>query len=183
MKYLVIVCSLIICVSVCNSQLNNTQDLHNEYENFIRINIPNDTILNLINENTFLYYTKGHHGHIWSLIIKDNNHYILVAGSTRNNNHHIDTLFIDKPVLTWGMDSLAMSCHKMKPVYRKSFWPFYERLVLFSAEKAKIFDCTNALCYSGIDSASFNEKLNRLKYYMYWIAAPIEVQEKLPDPL
>ncbi len=37
--------------------------------------------------------------------------------------------------------------------------------------------------YSGTDSVNFNNKLNNLKYFMYWIAVPIEIQEKLPTPL
>lgn len=37
--------------------------------------------------------------------------------------------------------------------------------------------------FSGTDSLTFNKKLNELKYFMYWIACPTEVQEKLPTPL
>ncbi len=183
MKYLWLNLILLIAgASFCSSQMNK-QDLHKDYEEFIRIDYVNDTILNLINENKFLYFITGHHGHIWSIVIQNGDRYILVAGNTRNNSWHIDTLFIDSPILTWGMDSLGMSCRDMRPVYRDFYWPFYEELVLFSAEKEKIFDCRDALCYSGIDSITFNKKLNRLKYYMYWFASPVEIQKKLPAPL
>lgn len=64
-----------------------------------------------------------------------------------------------------------------------SYWPFHERLVLFSSKKEIIFDCADTNTYSGTDSVTFNKKLNELKYLMYWMASPKENQKKLPTPL
>ena len=70
----------------------------------------------------------------------------------------------------------------MNSVYCEFYWPFYERLVLYSDNAKLMFDSENAISYSGPDSVYFNEKLNRLKYFMYWSALDIEVQKKLPMP-
>ena len=78
---------------------------------------------------------------------------------------------------------MSLYCHRMKPVENISYWPFYERLVLFSSKKEIIFDCMQTNSFRGTDSLTFNKKLNELKYFMYWIACPTEVQEKLPTPL
>ena len=71
----------------------------------------------------------------------------------------------------------------MQPVASSSYSPFYERLALFSSPKEIVFDCTNTNTYSGTDSITFNKKLNKLKYLMYWFATPMDIQKKLPSPL
>lgn len=142
-----------------------------------------DSITDIIEGKEFLYYTKGHYGHIWSLAVSEKSNYIIVSGNTRNNNCHIDTISINESVLKWGLDSMALHCQKMKPVMRSFYCPFYERLILFSSQKEIVFDCTNTDTYSGIDSVIFNKKLNDLKYLMYWFATPADIQKKLPTPL
>ena len=175
MKYLAPLLFLIVSFIVYSSQLNN--------QHFDVISGFNDSITNIIEEKEFLYYTKGHHGHIWSLVVSEKDRYILISGNSRNNDCRFDTISINKSVLKWGLDTMALYCNKMKPVENFAYWPFHERLVLFSSKKEIIFDCMDTATYSGTDSVNFNKKLNNLKYFMYWIAVPIEIQEKLPTPL
>lgn len=78
---------------------------------------------------------------------------------------------------------MALFCHKMEPIENITYWPFYERLVLSSSKKEIIFDSTDTNSYVGTDSVTFNNKLNNLKYFMYWIAVPEEIRRKLPTPL
>ncbi len=143
----------------------------------------NDSIDNIIEEKESLYYIKGHHGHIWSLVFSEKGRYIMFSGNTRNNDCRIDTISINVPILKWGLDTLALYCQKMQPVDDFSYRPFYERLVLLSSRKEIIFDCTDTDTYSGTDCVAFNKKLTELKYFMYWFATPIEIREKLPRPL
>lgn len=175
MKQLVSIFFLIVSIIECSSLLNDQySDVINNFDNSI-----ND----LIKEKEFLYYTKGHHGHIWSIAIPEKDYYIIVSGNTRNDNCGIDTIFKDCQVLKWGLDSMALHSQKMDPIESSSDWPFYEQLVLFSSQNEIIFDCTNINNYSGSDSVTFNKQLNKLKYLMYWLATPIEIQKKLPAPL
>lgn len=166
---------LIISFIACSSQLY--------CQHFDVISNFSDSIANMTEGKKFLYYTKGHHGHIWSLVVPENDRYIGISGNTRNNVCRIDTLSIDASVLKWGLDTMGLYCHKMKPVENLSYWPFYERLVLISSQKEIIFDCSDTNTFSGIDSMTFSKKLNELKYFMYWIAVPLEIQQKLPIPL
>lgn len=175
---------LILCVSVCNSQLNDTETdtQHGDFESFIRINIVNDTILDIITDKKFIYFMKGHHGHIWSLVVPDNGCYILAAGNTPNNEYHIDTIVSENSILLWGMDTMPAHYAQMRPVYRDSYWPFYERLVVFSEKKEIIFDSENAIAFRGTDSITFNANFSRLIYFMYWSALPKHIQEGIPAP-
>ena len=174
MKHLVTIIFIIVSVIECSSLLAQRSDI---------ICDLGDSINDIIEEKEFLYYTKGHHGHIWSLVVPETIHYVIVSGNTRNNEIRIDTISINESVLNWGLDTLALYCQKMKPVTSSSYSPFHERLVLFSAQKEIIFDCTDTNTYSGTDSVTFNKKLNELKYLMYWLATPKEIQKKLPTPL
>lgn len=173
MKSLVAFFLLTFSFVACNSQ--------SERKRFDVISNFGDSITDIIEDREFLYYTKGHYGHIWSLVALDKGHYIIVSGNTRNNDCHIDTISINEPLLEWGLDTMAL--HKMRPVESSSYWPFHERLVLYSSKKEIIFDCSDTNTYSGTDSVIFNKKLNKLKYLMYWLAAPIEIQKKLPTPI
>lgn len=174
MKYLAPFFFLIVSFIACSSWLDN--------QHFDVISSFNDSIADIIEEKEFLYYTKGHRGHIWSLVTSEQEHYILISGNTRNHDWRIDTIFIDEPVLKWGLDTMELYCHEMESVKNISDWPFHERLVLFSSQKEIIFDCMETFTYSGTDSVTFNNKLNELKYFMYWIAVPMEIKEKLPSP-
>lgn len=175
MKHLFPVLLLSFTLITCGSRLSNqSSDV---------INNLNDSITNITEGKKFLFYIKGHHGHIWSLVVPEKDRYILVSGNTRNNDCRIDTLSIDASVLKRGLDTMVLYCHKMKPVENLSYWPFSERLVLFSPQKEIVFDCSDTNLFSGIDSITFNKKLNELKYFMYWISVPEEIREKLPTPL
>ncbi len=175
MKHLVSFFFLIVSVIECSSLLKS---LHSDV-----INNFDDSITDIIEDKKFLYYTKGHHGHIWSLVVPEKSCYIIVSGNTRTNDHKIDTVYTNVSTLKWGLDTMASYCQKMKPIANVHYLPFHERLVLFSSDKEIIFDCSDTNIYSGPDSTTFNKKLNRLKYLMYWMASPIENQKRLPQPL
>lgn len=175
MRHLVAFLFLIVSFIECSSLLKiQYSDVINNF---------GDSITDIIEGKDFLYYTKGHHGHIWSLAVSDKSCYIIVSGNTRTNDCYIDTVTINESILKWGLDTMASYCLKMKPMANDSYWPFHERLVLFSSKKEIIFDCADTNTYSGTDSVTFNKKLNELKYLMYWMASPKENQKKLPTPL
>lgn len=175
MKHLVAFFFLIISLIVCGSQL--------KYHKFNAICNLGDSIADMSEGKEFLYYTTGHHGHIWALVFSQNGHYIVVSGNTRNNDCRIDTISINESRLKWGFDTMAFYCHKMKPVENSSYWPFHERLILFSSQNEIFFDSSDTNTYSGVDSVIFNKKLKELKYLMYWFASSIEIRKKLPTPL
>ena len=184
MKSLFIVFILIIIFQLRASK-SSQQDCETKMDDkefFLSLNNINDTISDIINNKKFLYYITGHHGHIWSIVIPQNDYYILYAGDTRSNRFRCDTILTNDSALIWGMDSLPLYCHEMKPIHRDIYWPFYKRITLFSADKEKIYDYSDVIGFDGVDNESFNIKYNRLLYYMYYHATPPEIQAKLPVP-
>lgn len=175
MRYLVLSFFIVVSSIACGSQL--------DCQRFDVINNFSDSITNIIEGKKFLYYITGHHGHIWSLVVSEKDRYICVSGNTRNNDCRIDTIHVEASVLKWGLDTMDLYCHKMEPIENTTYWPFYERLVLSSSKKEIIFDSIDTNSYVGTDSVTFNNKLNELKYFMYWIAVPEVVRRKLPTPL
>ena len=174
MKYIVLLFFLLVSV-VENSSLLKSQR-HDVLRNL------EDSITDLVKGKEFLYYTKGHHGHIWSLAISDESNFFIVSGNTRNNDCRIDTISANESVLKWGLDTMSINFQKMRPTVNSTYWPFHERLILFSPKNEIIIDCNDTNTYSGINSVTFNKKLNKLKYLMYWFATPTDIQEKLPTP-
>lgn len=123
------------------------------------------------------------HGCIWSYVVSDEEGYIAASGDTRTGDFRIDTISKNATRLKWGLDSLALCCHEMKPVKRTEYWTNYEQLALVSSNNEIIFDCVDTDYFSGPDSVTFNKELSKLKYMMLWIAFPIEYKDELPTPL
>jgi len=143
--------------------------------------IGNESIVNLVVNKDYIFYLTGHHGHIWSLITDSDSCYMCFAGNTRNGELKRGMLPKGNQLLSWGFDSLPEKALNMIPIYRKEYFPFYTRMIVYSDCGKRIFNMDNAIGYKGPDSASFNRELNRLRYFMFWQAST-EYQDKLPIP-
>ena len=175
MRHLVIILLMILCVVSYSSPTGDQSDGY--------ISIFHDSIPGIIEGKDFLYFVTGHHGCIWAYVVSDEKGYIAVSGDTRTGDFRIDTISKNATRLKWGLDSLALCCHEMKPVKRTEYWTNYEQLALVSSNNEIIFDCVDTDYFSGPDSVTFNKELSKLKYMMLWIAFPIEYKDELPTPL
>lgn len=184
MKLLVTLYFLII-ISFYNSH-SKSQDLNVKndiYEYSIKKTSLKDSILTLIDKRPFIYYTIGNYGHIWSLVVPDNDNYLFVSGNTRTNDCRIETISINKSILTWGLYTLPLQSNKLRLKEKVPYSPFYEELTVYSAEKEVIFRWTNSAFYSGADSKTFEKNLHSLVHIMHWIAYPDDVRKHFPSPL
>ena len=176
MRHLVIILLMILSVVSYSSP---TSDQSDGYITIFHDSIPPG----IIDGKDFLYFVTGHHGLIWAYVVSEEEGYIAVSGDTRTGDFRIDTISKDATRLKWGLDSLALCCHEMKPVKRTEYWTNYEQLALVSSNNEIIFDCVDTKLFSGPDSVTFNKELSKLKYMMLWIACPIEYKNELPSPL
>ncbi|MDE6131317.1 MAG: hypothetical protein K2F74_06965, partial [Muribaculaceae bacterium] len=174
-RHLVIILLLILSVVSYSSPTGDQSDDN--------IRIYQDSIPGIIVCKDFLYFVTGYHGHNWAYVVSDEEGYIAVSGDTRTGDFRIDIISKDATRLKWGLDSLALYCHEMKPLKRTIYRMNYERLALVSSNKEIIFDCVDTDYFSGPDSVTFNKELSKLKYMMLWIAFPIEYKDELPSPL
>ena len=153
-----------------------------EFNNLVVQKISDQAILSKIIGRKCLYFSEGHHGHIWSLAVKDPNGYIIFSGNTRNQEFRIDTITHSNPIISWGLDSLGNDRQPLTAEKQETNWNLFERLVLFSKDSEVLFECTNFTTYIGVESKVFKEKLKALKSIMLWYALPLELQKLMPKP-
>lgn len=168
----------IITISQNSKEINEEFD----FKKFLCSYDITDSILEQLSNNRFIFFSKGHNGHIWSIVVDNAPNYLIFSGNTRESVFMVDSMNGEYPLISWGMDSLESESQSIKPVQRDSYWPFYTQLILYSEDGKELFKLDNAISYSGQDSIDFNKKLNRLKYFMYWNACSSDIQEKLPSP-
>lgn len=157
----------------CREKINQKELLRNV--------IRNCSIVNLVEDKDFILYQFGHDGCNWSLVADVDSCYMVAAGSSRNGVINVGSLPKPNQQLSWGIDSLPEKALNMKPIYHKTYFPIYRRLIVCLDRGSRIFDMNDAIGYEGPDSASFNKELGRLGYFMLWQAMP-DHQDKMPMP-
>ena len=133
-----------------------------------------------IDSDNYIFYCTGHHGIIWSLITSDSSEVRIYNGTTRNHIDYTnqvipDTLsFVGNNIKTisWGFDSLANAAHLLVPIENRVYNPIYNELYII--KDGNLSFCYNdaEVFYHESDSIEFNNKLSRLGFLMFWLAAP-----------
>ncbi|MDE6206232.1 MAG: hypothetical protein K2M55_00300 [Muribaculaceae bacterium] len=166
----------------------DTEDDEKEYtyEDFIRVYQFNDTILDIIDGNEIIFFSTGHHGYSWTMAVSRNGYYVMLGGSSRDNNLRIDTIITNNPILDWAIDSLAIYGREMKQPKNDGYITIYQDLLVFSADKKLLFEGTNLMNrhFVGPDLKYFYDNFGRLYYYMfYYLFSEEELKSiKLPSP-
>lgn len=141
-----------------------------------------------INSNNYIFYCTGHHGNIWSLISLDSSKICLYNGTTRKHIEYSDSCSFDTlsfikdniRTITWAFDTLTNVAEFLTPLKRDTYNPIYNELYIIRDSRI-IFSHNSAVYYIGMDSASFNYKIQRLTYLMYWLASS-SIRYYLPIP-
>lgn len=174
----IILIVLIISISFVGVQSTNAESTIEERETWIQSVLSEQG--KYINSNDYIFYCTGHHGIIWSLITSDSSKIHLYNGTTREHidykNQRIpDTLtFIMNNIITitWGLDSLAKAEQLFAPLRNEVYNPIYNELDIIQDGKMVFNYNDREHYYTGSDSINFNNNLNKLKFLMFWLAAP-----------
>ena len=145
----------------------------------IRNHIRNDSVFKEAISHGHIFYFTGEGGHIWSMIVDTDPDFTVFYGSTRTGELNSINLRKDNALIIWGLDSLPKECSQMNPVYRDTPGLTYTQIMVDTDNG--IFKLNDAIKFIGPDSVAFNNKLNRLHYFMLWLALP-ELQGELPKP-
>ena len=140
------------------------------------------------NNQDFIFYCTGHHGHIWSKVYRDSTGLHLSNGTTRNWNYQqacqpFDTLrFIGNNTQTiiWGLDSLWKEAKQLEPLLKQTYNPISTELYIIRNNDT-LFTLEDAEKYIGRNSKVFNINLQKLMFLMLWLASP-SIREYLPTP-
>lgn len=136
----------------------------------------------------YIFYSTGHHGHIWSKFLRDSVGLHISIGTSRSRNDQaicqsFDTInLIEDNIKTiaWGFDSLWREAKQLKPVYRTMYNPVFKELYIVRNNDT-LFTLGDAEKFIGKDSNVFNHKLQKLMSLMSWLASP-SIREYLPTP-
>ncbi len=157
---------------------------HNEPHTFTSLsNTSTDS-----NNQDFIFYYTGHHGHVWSKVYRDSIGFLLSNGTTRNWINQpacqlFDTLsFIENNIqtITWGLDSLWKEAKQLEPLFKQKYNPIYTELYIIRNNDT-LFILGDAEKFIGRDSKDFNINLQKLMFLMHWLASP-SIREYLPVP-
>lgn len=179
MKSLPTALLLILCISVLfeSSKLTADNRVADNQQLWIQ-SLLNDRN-KPIRSNNYIFYCTGHHGIIWSLITSDSSGINLYRGTTHEYIEYpehisLDTLSFIKAninTITWGLDSLLYAEGMVKSLKNNVYNPIYSSLYIIKDGKI-ISNLNPSESYSGPDSIRFNNKLGKLAFLMYWLAAP-----------
>lgn len=140
------------------------------------------------NKQEYIFYITGHHGHVWSKLLRDSTGLHISNGTTRSwstqaNCQSFDTInLIEDNIKTirWGLDSLWREAKHLKPSYRTTYNPIYTELYIVQNNDT-LFTLRDAEKFIGKDSNIFNSKLHKLTFLMFWLASP-SIREYIPVP-
>jgi len=176
---------------------NNPESNSDDYRdlNLLHHILPHQ-IDTMIQNKSMIFYTVGHHGYNWSLIVRDGTNFCAYNGRVtaaekivyeQTNDNRFDSIAFfnaNNAIFSWGIDSLPIQSVKMKRIRPSGWISIWESLAIINelGETISDFNYNNAIRFSGPDSIVFNDKFNRLALLMYWLASP-EVRKFLPDSI
>ena len=154
---------------------NQTSAFENDNSESIIRRALSDSIYLQFKNKPIIFYSCGHHGYIWSLIVKIDSGYRALSGrvgygggrhiNPSSESNHLDSTMLfsqNRTLLSWGLDSLSSEINKMKKVRREHYVTFYENLSVFNSDGKNVFNSDDAIAYSGPDSVIFNKKFHKL---------------------
>lgn len=142
-----------------------------------------------------ILYMSGHHAHIWSIVLKDGNKYEVLCGRIdpfginklygATESTVIDTtafIYSNREFISWGFDSLESQSKRIKYVDVEVNNPFSGSLSIIKNNSVKTIITKKGVVDTGVDSADFRKKSDKLLYLMYWLAEPF-VRKYTPDSI
>ncbi len=135
-----------------------------------------------------IFFSSGHHGRNWAIIISDSSGLKIHNGATTKwlpESSYVlhDTARIINEnirIIRWALDTLPILSDVMKPnKIQFGGFPSWGLEVVKQGDVCFEADNYNSK-FSGPDSIAFKEKLGDLWYLLYWISHPFH--DKLPFP-
>lgn len=177
------------------SALNQPPNLDNINSEHIVYNSLPDSLHRFIKNRSLIFYSYGHYGYSWSLIVKMDSSYKIFSGrvdysgyrhlnATKEINQ-IDTAMLfykNNDLFSWGFDSISTEIKSMKKIKQEPYTTIYSDLSVYNQEGERIFGSDDAIAYSGPDSISFNKKFHKLCAIMRWISDS-KFRQYVPDPI
>lgn len=164
----------------CNSAGSDNADL-----NFICRHLS-DSVQSIIVDKPAIVYTCGHNAHVWSVIVKRDDGYKVLAGRVSpegvnkiydsKESNMFDTVALMtkyKPLMAWAIDSLPLQAQLMKSINKYEYNPLHPSLNVIPYGSELSYHSDVDVVFAGPDSVEFNRKINALSALMVWLAEPL----------
>lgn len=171
---------------------SNSNPEKTNYEGILYRSLP-DSLFPLLENRPVIFYSYGHYGHSWSLIVKTDTNYRTFSGKVdysgmrhfnetkRSDQFDTARLFSkNQAILSWGFDTISAEINKMKKVKREHYVTTYTDLSVFNSTGINTFSSDDAVAYSGPDSISFNKKFHKLCLIMWWLSDS-KIRQYIPE--
>ncbi len=191
-KILVINCSCFFLNQLSASEMHLSDVDVAEPINVLSRALPDS--LNLrVKGHPAIFYSYGHYGYKWSLIVKTESGFNAFSGKmsylghpdinqlTEENRIDSAKLFSKNcELLTWAFDSISTEGIDMKRIRRAPYTGIYKDLSVINSEGRILFSSDDAAAFSGPDSLNFNKRFLKLCLIMYWLSEP-KIREYIPE--
>lgn len=157
--------------------------------------ISPDSLYPLLKNRPIIYYTYGHYGYSWSLVVRIDSTYRIYSGHVDySGDQYLDktsesipfdttTLIVNnKALFSWGFDTISTEAVNREKVFRKPFLTIYADLWVFNADGLNIFCSDNAIAFTGSDSIAFNKKFDKLCLIMWWLSNS-KIRKHVPESI
>lgn len=192
MKKLTFCILIFLCYCLCVGSENSTPSFNKPLTKEDLCRFLPDSVCSLLDKSPIIFYSYGHYGYSWSLLVKKNNNVRAYSGKVsplgksslteQNVNNIFDSTALfrsNQELIDWGLDSISLVASKMKAVMSKYGTTVYSDLDVYNSDGICTFTSDNAVLFSGPDSLIFNKKLQKLKLLMRWLSDP-KIRQYIP---
>ncbi len=153
-----------------------------------------DSVKPDIENKPFIFFTAGHHGYNWAILVKSTDTFMVYSGSVPSNRGSLtskdqsgfDSLRFfssNKACINWALDTLLKKALRMTPIINHDYNPMYSSLSIYNSEGERLYHkSSDIIGYTGANSTEFNEKLQKLWFIMFWLSAPA-IRQNLSDSI
>jgi hypothetical protein len=188
-----LICIISALTSVCASAALTSGANNEDYDKTdILHRLLLDSVCVSLQDKPIIWYAKGHHVSLWSLIAKIDNDIKIYFGRNSNGGdcyveqydvNELDSVLYgkrNKDLISWGFDLLPNEATKMAIVESNKYNPFSSLLIVFSNSSDCVFSSISNESYSGTNATEFNDNIDKLRLLLYWLSCP-EIREYISE--
>ena len=137
-----------------------------------------------VDTSEYIFFASGHHGYIWSRIVREANDISIFHGVTGRQNDYVEKSTYqlsdsEKQLIYWAFDSLPAHRDNLRP--KESVYSPINTAWEILRNEEQLFLKDQRQDYAGPDSVETNKKIQQIEYLMYYISSPA-LQQYLPEP-
>lgn len=138
---------------------------------------------NKIKGKECIFFTIGHYGANWSILVPSDDGYVVYSGTTQTDKVTTDTILNKDALLRWSFDTLREVGKHAIPAYQPLRITIWWGVTLYSSQGKPLFYAGSNKQYSGERFRAFNKVFGDLRYLLWWYSGGEDgLRTVLPEP-